>query len=99
MVTNERTVSSMTPSVGRTVAYSLSAHDAESITARRKESGVLGNPVSEGDVFPMVIVRVWGTGDHASVNGRVLLDGDDTFWATSRQQGEGPFRWREFPRV
>lgn len=48
-----------------------------------------GNQVSEGDVFPAVVVAGWG----ASVNLYVLLDGNDTYWATSRAEGDGPGFW------
>ncbi len=55
----------------------------------------IGNAVAEGDVFPMVIVRLWGTSPTSAVNGQVFLDGNDVFWATSRIAGEGPgtFSW------
>ena len=45
----------------------------------------------------MVIIRVWGTTPESPVNGQVLLDGNDTFWATSVQAGVGPrkFEWPE----
>lgn len=52
-----------------------------------------GNKVSEGDVFPMIIVRVWSATENGSVNGQVFLDGNDTFWATSVSVGEGPRRF------
>ena len=62
--------------------------------------GAHGNYVSAGDTYPMIIVRVWPpVREEALVNGQVLLDGDDTFWATSRGQGDGEGHWREFPRV
>jgi hypothetical protein len=52
----------------------------------------IGNTVSAGDVFPMTVVRVW---DKASgcINGQVLLDGNDTYWATSRHGGTEPGTW------
>ena len=55
----------------------------------------IGNDVAEGDVFPMHIVKVWGPTATSAVNGQVMLDGTDTFWATSRTVGEGPgtFSW------
>lgn len=55
----------------------------------------IGNEVSEGDVFPMLIVRVWGPSAESAVNGQVFLDGNDAFWATSRTVGEqvGQFTW------
>lgn len=55
----------------------------------------IGNDVAEGDVFPMLIVRVWGPSAESAVNGQVFLDGNDVFWATSRTVGEqsGQFLW------
>lgn len=55
----------------------------------------IGNEVHEGDVYPMVIVAVWGSSATSAVNGQVLLDGCDVFWATSRMVGDQPgtFSW------
>lgn len=58
-----------------------------------------GNPVAAGDVFPMVIVRVWGTRPDSVVNGKVLLDGNDDLWVTSVGHGDGERRWIWPPRV
>lgn len=54
-----------------------------------------GNKVEAGEVYPMVITRVWGDRPDSGVNGQVLLDGNDTFWATSVSRGEGQrhFAW------
>lgn len=102
----------MIPSVGRIVHYTLSEDDAARINKRRRdaetseiakdESGVVvhaGNRVREGDVYPLVITRVWGDQEGAAVNGQVLLDGNDTFWATSRKGGENQGDWSVPPRV
>lgn len=59
----------------------------------------IGNQVTVGEVFPAMIVRVWGDDDTALVNLQVFLDGNDTLWATSRRQGENEKEWREPPRV
>lgn len=80
---------------------------ATRITAREWPLGAqahVGNAVAAGDVFPMVIVRVWPGGDVSTVNGRVLLDGSDEFWATSRSQviadsTDKQGCWFEPPRV
>lgn len=102
----------MIPSPGRIVQYTLSEQDAEQINKRREDSrksGIagqnsgavvhVGNVASAGNTLPMMIVRVWGSGENAGVNGQVFLDGNDTFWATSTTQGEGERHWREFPHV
>lgn len=92
----------MTPSVGRIVHYCLTEQNAAEIMRRRTTGADIaarikdekwpigaqahvGNAVSAGDVFPMVIVRIWPS-DTGSVNGRVLLDGTDEYWATSVSQ-------------
>ena len=109
----------MIPTLGRIVAYKLTAYDAEAINKRRADlhaSGFaqqntggqchIGNSVAAGDVYPMVITRVWSTMPGGAVNGQVLLDGNDTFWSCSRsmmvdeetgQPLEGS--WALFPRV
>ena len=55
----------------------------------------IGNEVSEGDTFPMMVVRIWGDTPTSAVNGQVFLDGNDVLWATSVCIGEGPrtFSW------
>jgi hypothetical protein len=48
-------------------------------------------------IFPMIIVRTWGDTPESAVQGQVLLDGNDTYWATSRVCGKhaGMWRWPE----
>ncbi len=95
------------PTQGRIVLYRLTAAQAEEVSRRRRaamkhaqepgrgEQRHVGNPVEEGDTFPMVIVRVWGLDATAGVNGQVLLDGCDVLWVTSVGVGDGPgtFSW------
>ena len=100
----------MNPTIGRIVHFTLSANDADVINKRRRDAvqhlaehrensdgSVIhtGNSVSEGDVYPLIITRVWGNSPESYVNGQVLLDGNDTYWATSVAVGEGPhtFAW------
>lgn len=85
----------MDPTIGRIVHYTLSQLDAELIAGKRGYASmhaapVASNAVNAGDVYPAVIVRTFG-GHH--VNLRVMLDGDDTYWACSRMLGEGPGTW------
>lgn len=104
----------MIPTVGRIVLYSLTEQDAEMINRRRADArdhmhahhinknGVMlhvGNTVHQGDQFPMVITRTWGSDALSAVNGTVLLDGSDTFWANSRVRGEENGMWRWPPRA
>jgi hypothetical protein len=105
-------------SIGRTVLYTLNEDDAKAITKRRTDfvehrnsdgyadTGYVahvGNQVRAGDVFPAVVIRVWGTpeGPNNSANLKVLLDGTDDFWALSVSEGEqGEQRkWSWPPRV
>lgn len=103
----------MTPAIGRIVHLRLPAACAEQINKARQchadtdDRGMVastgavlrqGNTVSEGDEYPLVITRVW-TGDHASVNGQVLLDGNDTLWATSVVEGTEPGTWHWPERI
>jgi len=61
-----------------------------------------GNGASEGDVYPAVIVRAWNEIPGTS-NLQVLLDGNDTYWATSRmlaaEQWPQPGCWIWPPRL
>ncbi|MGH7687818.1 MAG: hypothetical protein ACREN2_13525 [Candidatus Dormibacteria bacterium] len=98
------------PTIGRIVLYMLAGQDAEEINRRRGHATAnlsahrersdgsqihAGNSVAAGDVYPLVITRVWGLDVTSAVNGQVLLDGNDTFWATSVTAGDGPrhFTW------
>ena len=96
-------VAIMSPTIGRTVHYRLSAQDAEAINRRRhhseanmpqhREIGVqvhVGNTVREGDVCAMVVTQVWAD---SRVNGQCILDGTDTYWATSVGLGDVPGTW------
>lgn len=104
----------MIPSIGRIVHYTLTAENAEKINRRRhharqhlpqhitNSNGVqihVGYDAKEGQVLPMVIVRVNGDTDAASVNGQVFMDGNDLFWVTSIELGEGPGKFSWPPRV
>lgn len=93
----------MKPTIGRIVMYRLSGQDANAINARRGDardklawhhairSGAqvhVGNDVKEGDVYPLIITRVWGDSDNSAFNGQLMLDGNDLFWVTSTSFGE-----------
>lgn len=86
------------PTVGRVVQYSLTRTDVLRVTGRRQYSSghpveFEGNVVHTGEVYPMVIVRVWGDEPTSAVNGQVLLDGNDATWVTSVTQGDGEGHW------
>lgn len=92
----------MIPSVGRIVHITLSNACAENITRRRaNNSDITGNPIAAGQIYPMIITRVWADNptETTAVQGQIFLDGSDTYWATSVAQGTEPGQWFEPPRV
>lgn len=101
----------MTPSLGlgRIVLYTLSSQDVDAINDRQRRIDSMpasvaatallpnNNPLRPGQICPAIIVRVWDKPDaeYATVNLQVLLDGDHTYWATSRSHGDGEGQWYE----
>lgn len=98
------------PTIGRIVHYTLHETDADEINRRRHHANKyisehqeradgslvhVGNDVSAGETYPMLITRLWGDEPDSAVNGQVFLDGNDTYWATSVTVGDGPrhFAW------
>lgn len=75
------------------VLYRLSQYDAAAITARRTAQGVTGNAVAAGKSYPALIVQRFS---YTTANLRVLLDGPDDLWATSRTYGDLPGQWRDY---
>lgn len=64
----------------------------------------IGNYAHAGDVVPMMIVRTWHNEGHylrgdSVLNGQAFLDGNDTFWVQSANEGEGYGEWRWPQRV
>lgn len=101
----------MKPTIGRVVHYYLTSEDAVRTNKRRmdfaqerqnseyRDTGYMahfGNTVSEGDVVPLVVTRVFN--EH-TINGQALLDGNDTLWVTSASEGAVPGNWSWPPRV
>ncbi len=86
----------MIPRRGRIVLYTLTERDATAISRQRSlpNSGRGGNPTRAGDVFPLIITQPWGETEGCAVNGQVLLDGNDSLWVSSVQEGEGPRTWQ-----
>lgn len=68
-------------------------HDAGQPGASGHQAHV-GNDARSGDEYPALIVREFTPGSSV-VNLQVFLDGNDSYWATSRGEGEqrGPGRW------
>lgn len=88
----------MKPTIGRIVIYTLSDEDCKQINRRRTtgkniadrialnnwhegSQAHIGNETKTGQSLPMMIVSVHSD---TCVNGQVFLDGNDCFWATSR---------------
>lgn len=104
----------MIPTIGRLVHYRLTVYQADDINRRRNDAtdkielhraqktGTqvhVGNYVSAGDVFPMMIVRVWSPVEGGAVNGQLHLDGNDIYWLTSVCEGTREGEWFVPPKV
>lgn len=101
----------MQPTIGRIVHYTLNAGDAEAINRRRKDFadsqsaaaatgfvGHVGNQAEAGQVYPAMVVRVFDP-RATTANLQVLLDGNDSYWATSRTERDGEGGWAWPPRA
>ncbi len=86
------------PTIGRIVHYKLSDSDV-GIIEQRRGPGVGGNQVLAGQNYPALIVRTWGDTPESAVQLQVFLDGNDTYWATSRVSGHAPGQWIWPPRI
>ncbi len=78
--------SSISPVLGKRVLYMLSEADVRLIAQERREAGSKtfhGNDPREGAILPGVIVATFG---HSTANLQVFLDGNDSYWPTSRGQ-------------
>jgi hypothetical protein len=78
------------PTLGRIVHYRLTEYDVASIQALLT---VHRNHAAVGDVCAAVIVRIWDTPGPAMVNLQVLIDGQATYWVTSRCEGDEDGKW------
>lgn len=96
-------MSTIVPTQGRIVLYTMTVDDARIVNARRRhaqekyhlhqhqKNGTqlhVGNEVVEGEVYPAMVVRAWGNAPDSYVNLKVELDGNDVYWATSRKVEE-----------
>lgn len=87
------------PTIGRIVHYTLASYDVERINTGRAQTQTLGNPVTVGDVVPLIITATWGNEPSSAFNGQAFLDGADLLWVTSTSIGEGPGHCAWPPRV
>lgn len=93
-----------TASIGRIVYYRLSKDDADAVNRRHEDAkrnmdlhrvvknGTqvhVGAEAKEGDVLPMLFVKVAGM----SATGQVFLDGNDTLWVRDALHGNEPGQW------
>jgi hypothetical protein len=85
------------PTVGRIVLYRLNAGDVALIDRRLPEHLEHRNAVYEGDVYPAMVVRVFDPSTTANL--QVFLDGDCSYWATSRTESGEPGHWSWPPRT
>lgn len=78
------------PTTGQIVFYTLTEDDAALITERRGKFGTVANAANAGQPYPALVITTF-SGGHANL--QVLLDGPDTYWATSRGEGDGNGEW------
>jgi hypothetical protein len=77
----------MLPAIGDWVHYVLSEHDVAAISTPGPRTG---NFVAVGQTYPALVVRTFGG---PAANLQVHLDGPDSYWATSRTEGDQPGTW------
>ncbi len=80
----------MTAYQGKPVLYTLSESDVIAIKADRDRTGARGNTPGVGDVCGAFIAKLWNP---TYANLTVFLDGQDTYWATSKQLGTSAGCW------
>lgn len=87
------------PTIGRIVNYRMNDATCYNVMQQRQHEHIFGNAPQRGEVYPAMIVRVWGQYPGASVQLQVFLDGPDTYWATSVYRGddEGQWSWPIIP--
>lgn len=74
-----RTMEGLKP--GRIVYFVFGQASAENVELRRSDYQRVGNTVACGDIYPAMVVRVCD--ECGTVNLKVMLDGNDDFWAAS----------------
>lgn len=86
------------PQLGEKVRYTLTDYDCELIArdVPRDETRADGSfRTRRNSVYPgqAYVAQVVATNGSTTVNLRVDLDGDCSWWAQSRQEGSGPGKW------
>ena len=98
----------MKPSIGRIVHYILTEKDAREVNRRRVAvtnderwppgaQAHVGNPVHAGEHVPMIVCFIFVDDD--LVNGQVFLDGSDSLWQSSVEEGTGLGTWHWPERI
>ncbi|MFE6868322.1 hypothetical protein ACFVFS_17370 [Kitasatospora sp. NPDC057692] len=87
----------MQPTIGQIVQYRITEDDTNTLNRRRVLLSHMGNHAYPGDTYPALVVRVEGEAPDQTCNLRVLMDGTDTHWVTSRPQGTEPGTWSWLP--
>lgn len=88
----------MNPSVGRIVHYKISKGQAlEAFNMKSEHQGLHSNPLSEGEVYPMLITKVWDKEptEISVVQGQVFIDGNFSLWVSSAKQGTEINQWHD----
>lgn len=79
------------PALGGTVYYALTEADADAINDLARPGA--RNRVRAGQVLPAMVVAVFDPST-TTANLQVMLDGDGSYWATSRSEGPDAGQWR-----
>jgi hypothetical protein len=80
---------------GPLIAERIKKNTADSSAWPLGAQAHIGNAVSAGDVYPMMVTRIWSP---SCVNGQAFLDGNDCLWVTSAIEGTGGHNWAWPPR-
>lgn len=80
------------PTLGHRVHYTLTEADANAINDLGRQGA--RNRARAGQVLPAVVVATFDP-SATTANLQVLLDGDGSYWATSRTEGNDPGHWTE----
>jgi len=66
--------------IGFVVGYYLSVADVVAIKANRRmgTASAMGGPIKAGDLVPLLVTKE--PDDVGKLNGKLMLDGPDTFW-------------------
>lgn len=93
--------------IGLMVLYRLTEEEALATNKRREDvrqnldkmreehpgfQAHVGNPIGEFERVPMIVTAIC-MGVPTKINGQCILDGNDSLWVTSAQEGTQPGEW------